>query len=104
MKFERMKRREFISLLGATAAWPLAARAQQSGKVPTIGFLGGGTPASWGPWTTAFVARLRELGWVEGRSIAIEYRWTEGRDERSAGCHRSVPCHPSSTSMYEDRR
>jgi putative tryptophan/tyrosine transport system substrate-binding protein len=78
-----MKRREFITLLsGAAAAWPLAARAQQAGKLPTIGFLGAGIPASHGPWFAALVQRLRELGWIEGRTVAIEYRWAEGRGER----------------------
>jgi putative ABC transport system substrate-binding protein len=78
-----MKRREFISLLSVVAAaWPLAARAQQTGKPPIIGFLGSGTPATHGLWAAAFVQRLRELGWVEGRTIAIEYRWAEGRNER----------------------
>jgi putative tryptophan/tyrosine transport system substrate-binding protein len=78
-------RREFISLLGgATAAWPLAARAQQAGKLPTIGFLVAGTPSSHGQWVAAFVQRLRELGWIEGRTIAIEYRWAEGRTDRAA--------------------
>src|SRR5262245_549149 len=79
-----MKRREFIMLLGgAAAAWPLAAHAQQTGRLLTIGFLG--TDASvWGPWTAAFVQRLRELGWTEGRNIAIEYRWSEGR------CHAEI--------------
>ena len=77
------RRREFITLLGGAAAWPLAARAQQVGKLPTIGFLG--TDASlWNPFTAAFVGRLRELGWIDGRTIAIEYRWTEGRPERIA--------------------
>src|SRR5258705_1827318 len=80
-----MTRREFIAFLGgATAAWPLAARAQQAGKLPTIGFLGASTPAAQSQWTAAFVQRLRELGWIEGRTIAIEYRWAEGRDERYA--------------------
>ena len=78
-----MRRREFITLVGGAAAWPLAARAQQSGKLPTIGFLGGDA-AGWRPWTDAFVARLRELGWIEGRTVAIEYRWTGGRPERAA--------------------
>jgi putative tryptophan/tyrosine transport system substrate-binding protein len=79
-----MKRREFITLLGgAAAAWPLAARAQQRGKLPTIGFLGVDATA-WAPWTAAFVSRLRQLGWIEGRTIAIEYRWSEGRPERNA--------------------
>jgi putative tryptophan/tyrosine transport system substrate-binding protein len=75
-------RRDFIALLGgAVVAWPLAARAQQA-KMPTIGFLGTGTPASMGTWVAAFVQRLRELGWVEGRSIVLDYRWAEGRSER----------------------
>ena len=78
-----MRRREFITLLGGAATWPLAAHAQQVGKLPTIGFLG--TDASlWNPFTAAFVGRLRELGWIDGRTIAIEYRWTEGRPERIA--------------------
>jgi putative ABC transport system substrate-binding protein len=79
-----MRRREFITLIGGTAAaWPLAARAQQAGKLPTIGFLGTDA-AIWTPWTAAFVGRLRELGWIEGRTIAIEYRWAEGRPARVA--------------------
>jgi putative ABC transport system substrate-binding protein len=80
-----MERREFITLLGgaATAAWPLAARAQQPSKLPTIGFLGANASA-FSPWTAAFVARLRELGWIEGHTIAIEYRWDEGRRDRDA--------------------
>jgi ABC-type uncharacterized transport system substrate-binding protein len=78
-----MRRREFITLLGgAAAAWPLAARAQQPGKLPTVGFLGAGTLSAWSVWVAAFVQRLRELGWTEGRTIAIEYRWAEGRSER----------------------
>jgi putative ABC transport system substrate-binding protein len=79
-----MRRREFITLLGGAAAWPLTARAQQPGKLPTIGFLGAATPSAWGPYTAAFVARLRELGWIEGRTVAIDYRWAEGRPERYA--------------------
>jgi putative ABC transport system substrate-binding protein len=77
------RRREFITLLGGAAAWPLAARAQQP-AMPVIGFLG----ASWasasgeGQRLTTFVQRLRELGWIEGRTVAIEYRWAEGRAER----------------------
>jgi putative ABC transport system substrate-binding protein len=78
-----MKRREFITMLGgAAASWPLAARAQQGAKLPTIGFLGTGTSSGWSQWTTAFERRLRELGGIEGRSIAIEYRWADGRSER----------------------
>src|SRR6516165_7960499 len=79
-----LRRRQFITLLGGAAAWPLAARAQQSAIVPTIGFLGSGTPAAHGHWVAAFVQRLRELGWIENRTVAIEYRWGEGRDERFA--------------------
>ena len=81
---ETMRRRDFITLFGGgAAAWPLDALAQQAGKLPTIGFLGADA-AGFSPWTAAFVARLRELGWVEGRTIAIEYRWSEGRTERYA--------------------
>jgi putative ABC transport system substrate-binding protein len=79
-----MKRRAFITLLGgAAAAWPLVARAQPA-RLPTIGFMGGSTPALQASWTAAFVQRLRELGWIEGRTVAIEYRWAEGRSERYA--------------------
>src|SRR5258706_615180 len=81
---QAMRRRDFITLFGgAAAAWPLAALAQQAGKLPTIGFLGADASA-FGPWTAAFVAHLRELGWIEGRTIAIEYRWSQGRTERYA--------------------
>jgi putative ABC transport system substrate-binding protein len=75
-----VNRRAFLTLLGgAAAAWPLAARAQQAGKLPTIGFLGGATPAALGQLLAAFVQRLRELGWIEGRTVAFEVRWAEGR-------------------------
>jgi len=79
-------RRQFISALGGAAvAWPLAARAQQPpGKLPTIGFLGTSSASNWGSYVAAFVERLRALGWIEGRTIVIEYRWTEGRPERIA--------------------
>jgi putative tryptophan/tyrosine transport system substrate-binding protein len=80
-----LRRRDFITLLGSAAvAWPLTARAQQRTKVPTIGYLGGSTPSGQSKWVTAFVQRLRELGWIEGHTIAIEYRWGEGRNERFA--------------------
>jgi hypothetical protein len=80
-----MKRREFITLLGGAAvAWPLAARAQQPGKLQAIGFLGSASALAGSQWTAAFVQRLRELGWIENRTVAIEYRWAEGRDERFA--------------------
>jgi putative tryptophan/tyrosine transport system substrate-binding protein len=75
-----MGRREFVALLGgAAAAWPLAARGQRN--TPVIGFLGAATPATTSPWTTAFGKRLRELGWIEGRNVAIEYRFAGGRSE-----------------------
>jgi putative ABC transport system substrate-binding protein len=80
-----IQRREFIVTLGgAGAAWPLAARAQQPPKLPTIGFLGSATSATQGQWVAAFVQHLRELGWIEGRTVAIELRWAEGRTERYA--------------------
>jgi putative ABC transport system substrate-binding protein len=79
-----IRRREFIFTLGGAAAWPLAARAQQPAKLPTIGFLGSTTPSAMSQWVAAFVQRLRELGWIEGRTVAIEYRWAEGRAERFA--------------------
>jgi putative ABC transport system substrate-binding protein len=78
-----MRRRQVITLLGGVAAWPLAARAQQVGKLPVIGFLGADA-AAFSPWTSAFVTHLRELGWIENRNVAIEYRWSEGRTERYA--------------------
>jgi putative tryptophan/tyrosine transport system substrate-binding protein len=78
-----MRRRDFIKLIGgAAAAWPLAARAQQPAKLPTIGFLGTTSASAWSHYVAAFAQRLRELGWVESRTVAIEYRWAEGRSER----------------------
>ena len=65
-----MRRRAFIAALGGAAVWPLVARAQQAGRLPTIGFLGADA-AAFGPWTGAFVAHLRELGWIEGSTISI---------------------------------
>ena len=80
-----MRRREFIAVLGgAMGVWSVVARAQLAGKPPTIGFLGSSTPSAMSGWTAAFVQRLRELGWIEGRTVAIEYRWGEGRNERYA--------------------
>ena len=80
-----MNRREFITLLGGAAAtWPFAARAQQPTKLPTIGFLGQSTRSAASEWVAAFVQRLRELGWIENRTVAIDYRWGEGREERFA--------------------
>ena len=80
-----MRRRDFIKVIaGSAVAWPLAARAQQPGKLPIIGFLGPNTRSAAGEWVAAFVQRLRELGWIDARNVAIEYRWAEGRDERYA--------------------
>ena len=76
-----MRRRTFITLLGGAAVWPLSARAQQP-AMPVIGFLGTTTAPAWTTWTGAFVQRLRELGWIEGRTATIEYRWAESRSER----------------------
>ena len=84
MQFDRLRRRDFIALLGVSVTWPVAVRAQLPSRLPTIGLLGAGTAATQGQWTGAFVQRLRELGWIEGRTLAIEYRWAEGRFERSA--------------------
>src|SRR5262249_13971713 len=80
---DRVKRREFIMLLGGAATWPLAAGAQQSAKLPIIGYLGATTLSLQGKWTAAFVQRLRELGWDEGRTVALEYRWAQGSSERA---------------------
>ena len=78
-----MRRRDLIkSIVCAATAWPLAVRAQQSGKLRTIGFLGQSTRSAESEWDYAFTQRLRELGWIEGRTITIEYRWSEGRAER----------------------
>ncbi len=77
-----MQRREFITLLGcAAASLPCTAQAQQS-KLPTIGLPGATTPSAQNQWTAAFLQRLRELGWIEGRTMAMQYRWVEGRTER----------------------
>jgi putative ABC transport system substrate-binding protein len=85
MTVRSMKRREFITLLGgATAAWPLAARAQQADKRATVGYLGSSTPLAESQRVASLLQRLRELGWAEGRNLAIEYRWADGRTERFA--------------------
>jgi len=80
-----IRRREVITLLSGAAAWPVAARGQQAErKLRTIGYMGSTTPSAQRPWTAPFVRRLRELGWIEGDNLAIEYRWAEGRNERFA--------------------
>jgi putative tryptophan/tyrosine transport system substrate-binding protein len=73
-----------MATLAGAVGWPLVARPQQPAKLQVIGFLGAGTPSAWSHWVAAFVQRLRERGWIEGRTAAIEYRWAEGRPERFA--------------------
>jgi putative ABC transport system substrate-binding protein len=79
-----MRRREFIKGIAVSAAWPLASRAEQPRKPPTIGYLGASTASAQREWVAAFVQRLHELNRFEGRNVAIEYRWAEGRSERFA--------------------
>jgi ABC-type uncharacterized transport system substrate-binding protein len=83
MHFDPMRRREFITLLGGAAAWPRSAGGQPSPKLPTIGILGPNTASVAARWTGALVQRLHELGWIEGRTVAIEYRWVQGSSERA---------------------
>ena len=78
-----MRRRDFITLLGGAAAWPLAARAQQRGKLPTIGYMGANTPSIETQWFPAFSQRLHELGWIDGSTVEIAPRWAESRIERA---------------------
>jgi putative ABC transport system substrate-binding protein len=80
----RLPRREFVALLGGAAAWPIRAGAQQANKLPIVAFFSPNTRAVASPWTAAFVERLHEVGWIEGRTIGIEYRWGEGRADRTA--------------------
>ena len=78
-----MRRREFLGVMGGAAAWPMVAQAQRR-LVPTIGLLGANTPSTQATWNEAFVQRLRELGWIEGSTVAIEIRWADGRSQRYA--------------------
>ncbi|WP_426614838.1 ABC transporter substrate-binding protein [Bradyrhizobium sp. McL0616] len=79
-----MRRRQFVAGIGGAVVSSLSARAQQPAKLPVIGFMGAATPSAWSPWTAAFVKRLAELGWTDGRTAKIEYRWAEGSEERYA--------------------
>jgi putative ABC transport system substrate-binding protein len=77
-----MQRRDFITIVGGAAALPIAAWAQQPARLPTIGFMGLGAPFSMNDWVDAFAQRLSELRWVVGNTVAIEFRWAEGRIDR----------------------
>jgi putative ABC transport system substrate-binding protein len=77
-----MQRREFITLVAGAAAWPLVARAQQAAKIPRVGLLSPFAPADTAPWHQAFLRGLSDLGWVDGKNIAIEYRYSDGRNDR----------------------
>jgi putative ABC transport system substrate-binding protein len=81
---DRVRRREFIGLVGGASAWPFIARAQQVTKVPTIGFLGAGVRSVWSNWVAAFAEGMRAHGWVDGATVVIDYRWAEGRRDRYA--------------------
>lgn len=84
MSIRLMKRREFIAVLGGAVTWPLMGDAQKPGRMPIIGLMITTDASIWAPRTTAFVQRLRQLGWIEGQTVAIEYRWAEGRYDRFA--------------------
>jgi putative ABC transport system substrate-binding protein len=84
MQFGQLRRRQFITLLGTAAAWPIAVRGQQPGKLPIIGFLDATSASTQGYLVSVFAQRLRELGWSENRNLTIEVRWAEGRQDRYA--------------------
>ena len=92
-----MRRREFITLLSNATAWPLTARAQQA-AMPLVGFVGSESPERWATYVRAFQQGLREVGYVDGRNVEIEYRWAEGQNERMSGL---VTCGASNRSLQD---
>ena len=98
-----IRRRKFISLLGGAAAWPLAASAQQPSKLPTIGFLGQSTPVIESRRLAAFLQRSRELGWIEGRTIAIEYAWGQGAANASPRSQPTSSGLKSTSSLHREQ-
>jgi putative ABC transport system substrate-binding protein len=94
-----MRRREFITLGSAAAAWPLAARAQKP-AVPVVGFLRNTTAADAAHLVAAFRQGLRETGYVEGQNITIEFRWSEGRDDQLSAMVRDLVRHPEHHRLY----
>jgi putative ABC transport system substrate-binding protein len=92
MKSHQLKRRDFITLLGGAAAWPIAARGQ--GPVPVIGLLGGGAPEADAFRVVAVRRGLSEIGFVEGQNVAIEYRWAQNQYDRLATLAIDLVTHP----------
>ena len=99
-----MRRREFITLLGAAVALPCPTRAQQAGKLPIIGFLGSSDASTQTQWLAAFTQRLGEIGWIDGRTAKIDVRWAEGRNDRSAEIAAEFVALKVDTSLQPERR